>query len=210
MTLNSVYRRQKVKKFVCIICFIFVIGCSEMDNDKTDSYHYENPPPKPQEENKTFSKDVLYYIERNPSKYKGQLYAFRGEVIQASESGDIIVFQMLSKNPTELGGYDSFSHKWYMVEPEDDSFGPSLTVVFNQSKPPIIKEANVTVLGYMGGTIEGTNAFGVSIHSLTMQGIAVIVGGKIYYFNKDKEIIDKWNSGELFDSVDRSKPIKIN
>lgn len=190
---------------VVFFCLMFA-GCNELDYTNTYNYHYESPPPKPQEKSKTFDKDVLYYIERNPAKYKGELYAFRGEVIQASESDDTIVFQMLTKNPVELKYYSGL-REWSWVNPDDDSFGPSLTVVFNQSEPPIIRNSIVTVLGYIGESIEGINAFGIPVSSLTMKGIAVVVDKKIYYFNKDKEIIENWRSGELFGSVDRSKPM---
>ena len=141
---------------------------------------------------KAFDTRVLYHIEKNPSKYVGEVYAFEGRVIQAQESKDGIVFQML----TEIGYY----------------IGPSLIVSFDRSDTPIVENSGVTVLGRIGPPIEGQNAFGARVSSLTMDAIAVADGQRGYgtcYFKgslEDREIWDQWRSGELFSSCDRSKP----
>lgn len=141
---------------------------------------------------KAFDTDVLYHIEKNPSKYIGEVYAFEGRVIQAQESKYEIVFQMLTK----IGYYT----------------GPSLIVSFGRSDTPIVEGSGVTVLGRIGPPIEGQNAFGARVSSLTMDAIAVLHGWRGYgtsYFiggPADREIWDQWESGELFSSCDRSRP----
>lgn len=140
-------------------------------------------------ERSTFDKDVLYHLEKNPRKYLGELYAFHGRVIQAQESSSEIVFQILTAD-------------WFESYPT----GSSLIVTFDRSDTPIVEESWVNVLGYIGPTIEGQNAFGARVSSLTMDAIAVNVGGMHYYYRKDEEIVKRWISGELFGSCDRSRP----
>lgn len=140
---------------------------------------------------KAFDTDVMYHIEKNPSKYIGELYAFEGRVIQAQESDYGIVFQML----TEIGHYA----------------GPSLIVSFDRSDTPIVENSGVTVLGWIGPPIEGRNAFGARVSSLTIDAIAVRDGwgrGTCYFKGgpADREIWDQWWSGQLFSSCDRSRP----
>lgn len=142
---------------------------------------------------RTFNNKTLYSIEKNPSKYIGMLYAFKGDVIQAQESNGAIVFQMLTKD------YQS-----------SYEYGPSLTVVFSRTDTPVVKKSWVKVLGRIGSPIEGYNAFGASVNSLTMKAIAVSVDGYIYYTNKDKAIYDQWKSGELFAPKTSEKPIKAS
>lgn len=43
------------------------------------------------------------------------------------------------------------------------------------------------------------------ISSVTMNAIAVYVDGYVYYNKKDKEIIERWRSGELFNPKTPSK-----
>lgn len=52
----------------------------------------------------------------------------------------------------------------------------------------------------MGPPIEGQNVFGGYVSSLTMDAIAVGVGRTYYYkyYPGDKEIIERWESGNLF------------
>ena len=140
---------------------------------------------------RTFSNKTLYSIEKNPSKYIGTLYAFQGDVIQAQESNNEIVFQMLTKDY-----YSSYE------------YGPSLIVVFSRTDTPIIKGSWVKVLGHIGPKIEGYNAFGGSVDSLTMNAMAVSVDGRTYYFEKDKATIEQWQSGELFAPKTSEKPTK--
>lgn len=140
-------------------------------------------------ERSTFDKDVLYHLEKNPRKYLGELYAFHGKVIEAQESSIGIVFQILTAD-------------WFESYPT----GSSLIVTFDRSDTPVVKESRVNVLGYIGPMIEGRNAFGARVNSLTMKAIAVDVEGYYYYFRKDAEIVKRWISGELFSSCDRSKP----
>ena len=130
---------------------------------------------------RTFQNRTLYQIEKNPSKHIGKLYAFQGEVLQAQESNSEIVFQMLTKD--YRGSYD---------------YGPSLTVLFNRPNTPIVRKSWVKVLGYIGPAIEGRNAFGASVSSLTVKAIAVTVDGHIYYSTKDEATVEQWRSGELF------------
>lgn len=79
---------------------------------------------------RVFDYDTLYHIEKNPYKYVGKLYAFQGRVIQAHESKDKIIFQVLTGN-----NYRSYHT------------GPLLIVSFDRSDTPIAKESWVKVLG---------------------------------------------------------------
>lgn len=130
---------------------------------------------------RVFDYDVLYHIEKNPSKYVGKLYAFQGRVIQAQESKDGIVFQMLTGN-------------W----PGSYHTGPSLIVSLDRSDTPIVEKSWVKVLGHIGPPIEGQNIFGGYVSSLTIDAIAVLVNGTYYYSRLNKEIVEQWSSGELF------------
>ncbi len=128
------------------------------------------------------SKDVLLQIEKNPEKYKGGLYAFQGEVIQAGESKGITMFQLLVSE----GTYD-FN-------------GVSLMVAFNGNAATIVKEHDVRVLGYIGEIMVGQNAFGGTIAMPTMVAAAAwdLTSGQVYWNNEYKNVYDKWASGELF------------
>jgi hypothetical protein len=154
---------------------------------------------------RTHGTDQLRYIEKNPNKYAGMLFAFQGEVIQAQELNGGIVFQILTK--------DYYSY----------DFGPSLAVFFKQSNTSIIKGSFVTVLGRIGSPIEGRNAFGATVSSVTMEAIAVRTlspsiyninrygrhgdaqlesamqtMSTLYYLPKDEATVKQWQSGELF------------
>lgn len=157
-----------------LICLMLLLSCGCVSNVEYRSHGIDN----------------LRYIERSPSKYVGELYAFQGEVIQAQESGSKIVFQMLTKNY-----YSSYE------------YGPSLTILFSQTNTPIIKNSWVKVLGRIGYPVEGQNAFGMPVSSLTMNAIAVSVDGHVYYSTKDEAIVEQWQSGELFAPKKAEKPI---
>lgn len=200
-------------RLLCSMC-LMLCGCSEQTINfvnrafppmpVTPSAALYTPYQDPEPEGfKIFNYDVLYYIEKSPNKYNGQLYAFMGDVIQASEADNGIVFQMLTKNT-----------KWM---PHNDNIGPSLIVAFSQPNTPIIKNSRVKVLGYLGQPVEGYNAFGASISSLTMNAIAVYDAsyegisyskkeGKVFYSEKDETLVKQWKSGFLFNTCDRSKP----
>ncbi|MCK5600841.1 hypothetical protein KAR91_03170, partial [Candidatus Pacearchaeota archaeon] len=134
----------------------------------------------------THSKDFLLQIEKNPTRYNSTLCAFEGEVISAQQIGDVTMFQI----SVTQGSYDYSA--------------ASLMVAFNGGNTTVAREHEVKVLGYIGDTMAGQNVFGATVTMPTMVAIGIIDYNKNdftrrgYYINAEKEIFDKWASGELF------------
>lgn len=131
---------------------------------------------------RTHSRSLIYQIEKNPSRYMNQTLAFEGRVIQASESKNRIIFQIIAQNyPNDFGG-------------------SAITVVYENGNTTIARNHNVKVLGKIGNTIEGENAFGAKITSITMQAIAVwdITAERVSWLKEHEGVYKKWSSGKLF------------
>lgn len=131
---------------------------------------------------RTHSKSLLNQIDKNPSRYTGQLFAFNGRVIQASETNNKIVFQMIAQDYS------------------DDFGGGSITIVYESGNTSIARDHDVKVLGKIGNVIEGKNLFGGTVSSITMHAIAVwdTTAGKVFWLKAHDDTYRKWKSGELF------------
>jgi len=207
-----------MKKIAILVVVLgFFSGCAEIERQEQERREYLQ---KSRAEDvaranidsqyNVFKKDVLYHIEKNPSKYYGSLVAFYGRVIQAAETNEETILQLLTKNKGwySTGFYDSKLDMYLgagHIEPSDSSFGSSLIVTFRKTGIPVAKTSYIKVLGYIGPPIEGHNVFGVPVSSLTLTAIAIAVPGNtyllkedtVYYQEKDEELIKKWKSREL-------------
>ena len=134
------------------------------------------------ETHRTFSKDRLSQIARSPSRHAGQLYAFQGRVISATEEDGLLAFQMLA------------------ADHRRDFGGGSLFVMTTLTSLPVARDHDVRVLGRSGGSLEGTNAFGGSVSSITMKAIAIwdMTANRIAWDDSEEDTYRKWESGELF------------
>ncbi|MCH8342394.1 MAG: hypothetical protein IH983_00215 [Planctomycetes bacterium] len=135
---------------------------------------------------RTFSVETLNQIERNPARYTNKLYAFQGRVIQAAEEGGKLVFQMITyDDSTQFGG-------------------PSLIVVYPDTKIPVVKDHKVRVLGKIGPAVSGTNLFGGVVSSVTMNAIAVrdVTARQVSWLTDYEDTFHQWKSGALFKPSD--------
>ncbi len=208
------------KILISIIVLSIFNGCAEIERQQRERQEYlqelrdkEVARANIDSQYNVIKKDVLYHIEKNPSKYHGSLVAFYGRVIQATETNEETILQLLTKNKGwySKGFYDSklgIHLGAGYIEPSATSFGPSLIVTFRKTNIPVAKTSYIKVLGYIGPTIEGYNVFGASVSSLTMAAIAIAIPGDtyfmeedtVYYQEEDEELIKQWKSGELISS----------
>lgn len=131
---------------------------------------------------RTHPVEMLNQIERNPGAHLGELYAFKGRVIQARQSWGRLVFQMIvSDYSTPYGG-------------------PSLVVRFTNTKLPIARDHDVSVLGRITGKASGKNAFGGTVTAVSMDAVAVFdrTAERVGWLGKEEELFQRWRSGELF------------
>ena len=208
------------KVLISVIVLSIFYGCAEIERQQRERQEYlqelrtkEVARANIDLQYNVFKKDVLYHIEKNPSKYYGSLAAFYGRVIQAAETNEETILQLLTKNKGwySKGFYNSKLNIHLgagYTEPSDPSFGPSLIISFRKTDIPVAKTSYIKVLGYIGPPIEGHNVFGASVSSLTMTAIAIGIPGDtyfmeedtVYYQEKDEELVKQWKSGELISS----------
>ena len=174
-----------MRKLALLALLLLICGCGGDAPQSINPYSYE----KPDVGYKTFEYNLLYQIKKNPAKYTGKLYAFKGEVIQSHESEYGVAFQILTAN--RIGS--SYT-------------GPGLMVYFTHTNTGdgLAEKDWVRVLGHIDSVEEGENAYGGYVRVVRMNAIAVDSRrtGIVYSFKTDKEIVDQWSDGTLFRGED--------
>jgi hypothetical protein len=172
--------------WLIVVLILSICGCEAFNNQPQAYRPPVYTPPKfdlNKDRYKTFSKETLNQILKNPQKYRGKLYALEGDVIQASESENTITFQIRVADPFK-----------------DFDLGETLIVSYPSSETSVVKEHTVMVMGYIGSDITGKNIFGGTISTVIMEAIAIFdyKTQTTYSLVKHKGTVDKWISGELF------------
>lgn len=125
---------------------------------------------------KTQNYGLLPEIEKNPSRWVGELMAYEGEIISIFEDEKASYVQLMSK------------------------YGMGLMVYWPQSSFPYARKGGTMLaLGRLGTPMSGKNGFGGSVTTLTMScmGYKVIAMGENYLLSH-KDTYSQWASGELF------------
>jgi ribosomal protein L29 len=140
MRLTKIRRTfQRACAGVIAVFLLALVGCSTI-SDKPDNKYWFN------------TVNALRLVQRNPAAYQGQVYAFWGEVISATEAKGKLFFQI------RIGsGFDS----------------EFLGVIYPSTEPPVVKGHWVKVLGTIAGEFEGRNAFGGRVQQVVLNAHAI-------------------------------------
>jgi hypothetical protein len=122
----------------------------------------------------TYGTETFAQVEKNPESYRTTLLAFQGEVLQAEENQEGTFFQILV-------GYESAS---------------SLIVHYPETCNSIARGRHVSVLGYPGGKISGSNMFGGMVSTVTFEAISVDDWAQGSNCTTDPVLNQQWLSGK--------------
>jgi len=124
-------------------------------------------------------------IKNEPKRHAGRLCAFAGRVINADETQEQIVFQILVQNRIAGPGEELAGE------------GP-LTVVYPGGETTVAESHQVKVLGYMREPAIGKDLFGKTVSALTMDAIAVydLFTGYEFHIASEEALFSKWKTGE--------------
>lgn len=120
----------------------------------------------------------LRAIARNPEAHRGQMYAFYGRVIDASENATGLTLQMVVEDSPQIPGELLVAH-------------------FPARGTKVARGDNAKVLGRITSRVRGPNAFGGVAEGVGMDAIAVRAAGG-GYLPSEEDSYRAWERGTLF------------
>lgn len=164
-----------MKKVMIVLALLIAAGCAHREPTR-----YQ-----------TFSIHKFRQIKGNPKRYVGELYAFGGRVVNAERKLESVSFQLLVQNRLQ----DTIE--------QVANAGP-LTVFYPGGNTTVADGHQVKVLGYIRQPAVGSNVFGVTVGSFTLDAVAVYDAFTQYSFslNGYEELFEKWKTGESLDAKD--------